>query len=260
MIKLYAIGLWFVWILAIFSAAPSHAQNVNTFIPPKAIPLLPVVKSEMEKAKPGFVSIVDDKDLLFETMFTPYLAALIEHESCISLKHSRCWSPTSELKTAREWGVGLGMITVAYKADGSVRFDKLKELQQRYNKDLKELSWLTIKERPDLQIRAIVFMFRENMNTFFMVKDPVQRMKMADVAYNAGPGSVKKDRIYCGLRPNCDPQIWEGNVETNSQVSRKPIYGNRSAYDISRNHVHDTTVIRLPKYQRFFFVDPSKYQ
>ena len=232
--------------------------DVKTYIPPKAIPLLPTVKSEVFRAMPGFVSMSEnsaDKTKLFQTLLVPYTAALIEHESCISLTHSRCWAPTSELKTAREWGVGLGQITVAYRADGSVRFDKLKEMQQRYNNDLKELSWYNVKQRPDLQIRAIALMLRENMNTFFMVKDVMQRLKMADVAYNAGPGSVKKDRQLCGLRPNCDPQIWDGNVETNSTVSRKPIYGTRSAYDISRNHAHDTTVVRLPKYQRWFFTD-----
>lgn len=215
------------------------AQDVRTYIPPKAFPLLPVYNQEVQRLMPGFE-------------FPFYFPALTEHESCISLKHSKCFDARSELKTAREWGVGLGQITVAYRADGSVRFDKLTEMRNQYNSELKELSWLTVKERPDLQIRAIVLMTRDSYKALFMVKDPLQRLKMADVAYNAGLGSVKKDRQLCGLRPGCDPQIWDGNVETNSQVSRKPIYGNRSAYDISRNHVKDTTVIRLPKYQKYF--------
>ena len=40
--------------------------------------------------------------------YLPYVGGLIEHESCISLTHSRCWNPKSRLKTEKEEGAGLG--------------------------------------------------------------------------------------------------------------------------------------------------------
>lgn len=230
---------WILFALLIMLAGPVAAQNVATFIPPKAIELLPLVQKEACLIMPGFE-------------YPYYFGSLIEHESCISLKHSRCWSPTSELKTARERGLGLGQLTVAYNKDGSVRFDKLEELRTAYKQQLSELSWMTLKQRPDLQIRAIAVMTNASYKALFTVTAPWERIKFVDYAYNGGLGAVKKDRMLCGLKKGCNPQIWDGNVELTSAKSRAPIYGTRSAFDISRHHVHDVTVTRLPKYQQYF--------
>lgn len=234
-------------LIALLLSGPVIAQNVTTFIPPKAIPLLPVVQKEVGLIFPDF-------------LYPYYFGSLIEHESCISLKHSRCWAPTSELLSAREQGVGLGQLTRAYNKDGSLRFDKLTELRNRYNSQLKELSWMTIKQRPDLQIRAIVVMTKESWKALHMVTDPKQRLKFTDYAYNGGLGAAKKDRQICGLKKACDPQYWEGHVELTSAKSRAPIYGTRSPYDISRHHVHDVTVTRLVKYKQYFTMTFTEIQ
>lgn len=224
------VGLWPVYVFA---------QNVKTHIPERAYQYLPVVKVESERFIPGIES-------------KGYLAALIEHESCISLKHSRCWSPTSRLKTAREEGAGLGMITRAYKKDGSLRFDKLEEMRTRYKEHLEELSWNSVYQRPDLQIRAVAILTMENWNILSSVMDSYQRLAMADAAYNGGIGGVKSDRRLCGLRKDCDPQIWFGHVENTSNKSRAYLYGKRSAFDINRHHVRDVLLTRLPKYERWY--------
>lgn len=216
-----------------------QAQDVKTFIPEKAKQYLPLIYGDVNRLMPGFE-------------YPYYFGSLIEHESCISLKHSRCWAPTSELKTSREQGVGLGQLTRTWKADGSVRFDKLTEMKNQYRAELKELSWLNIKQRPDLQIRAIILMTRDNYKALYQVKDPFERLKMADYAYNGGLGAVKKDRTHCGLQAGCDPQYWDGHVEIHSVKSRKVLYGKRSAFDITRHHVHDVTHTRLPKYRDYF--------
>ena len=57
------------------------------------------------------------------------MAAQVEKETCITLTHSKCWSPRAELKTSRENGIGFGQATRAYNADGSIRFDKISELR-----------------------------------------------------------------------------------------------------------------------------------
>ena len=66
------------------------------------------------------------KDVLYQEIDTvfpeffipPYFGGLIEHESCISLTHSKCWNPKSELNTKREYAIGFGQITKAYNKDG----------------------------------------------------------------------------------------------------------------------------------------------
>jgi len=215
------------------------APDVKTYIPKNAYPLLPVIKAEVTRIMPEAPSL-------------GYFGALGEQESCISLTHSRCWLPTSELKTSREQGIGIFQVTRAYKADGSLRFDALKEIRDKNSAELKELSWLTVKVRPDLQIRAMVLMINASYDRLFQVKDPWARLAMTDAAYNGGDGGVSKERLQCGLTKGCDPQQWFGHVEMIKIKSQKPIYGTRSPYFINREHVENDLHLRLPKYEAYF--------
>ena len=176
-----------------------------------------------------------------------YLAGLIEHESCISLTHSRCWSPTSRLKSQREEGAGLGQLTRAWHPDGQLRFDALAELRGRHPA-LAELDWASIYQRPDLQLRGLVLMTRDLYTRLDMIDDPLERLRMADASYNGGLGGLQRERRACGLQPGCDPQRWVGHVERVCLKSRQPLYAGRSACDINRHHVHDVIDNRAPKY------------
>lgn len=184
-----------------------------------------------------------------------YIPALIEHESCISLKHKRCWNSTSRLKSAREEGAGLGQITRAYNTDGSLRFDSLYDLRTRYKTELKDAKWETIYSRPDVQIRMIILMTRDNYNKLYDVNNPIEKLAMADAAYNGGMGGLQKERRLCSLKQGCDPKIWFGNVEKIVAKSTKPIYGNRSPWDINRHHAKDVLKVRMPKYERVGYFD-----
>lgn len=225
--------------LFLSSLGLSFAQDVKTFIPKNAPALLPVYKSEAQRLMPDL-----------ETPW--YFAGLTEHESCISLKHSRCFSSTAELKTSREQGVGLSQITRTYKRDGSIRFDSLSDLRRANMNELKDLSWSNVKQRPDLQIRGLILMTRGNYKQLYVIKDDYQRLAMTDVAYNAGLGRVKKNRLQCGLTKGCDPQIWFDQVEKQCTASKKPIYSGRSACDIMNHHVHDVLLTRMSKYKPYF--------
>ena len=119
------------------------ALDVKTYIPPQAHQYLPLLNDELSIYYKDFY--LDQKH---------YFAGLIEHESCISLTHSKCWNPSAELRTAREQGVGVGQLTRAFNPDGSTRFDILSELKTKHSVALKELSWSNIKQRPDLHIEA----------------------------------------------------------------------------------------------------------
>jgi hypothetical protein len=180
--------------------------------------------------------------------YPAYFGALAEHESCVSLTSSRCWSPTSELSTSRELGRGLFQLTKAYTADGKLRFDTLQEMKDKHKSELKELSWDNIKQRPDLQMRAMLLQTKGNLNSLIVVEDEWERLAMADAAYNGGLAGLKKERQACALAKGCDPQYWFNNIENKCLKSTKALYGQRSACDINRHHVRDILTTRYNKY------------
>lgn len=173
------------------------------------------------------------------------LAALVEQESCASLKSSRCWNPAARLKSAREEGAGMGQITRAYRADGSLRFDALAGLRDQYSADLAGLSWDTVYQRPDLQLRALVLMSRDSARTF---RGAPAWLAFGDAGYNGGVAGVQRERRACKLSAGCDPAQWFAHVEAHCLKSRQPIYGNRSACDINREHVRNVLLVRRAKY------------
>lgn len=174
------------------------------------------------------------------------LAALIEQESCVSLKSLKCWNPGAKLKTAREEGAGMGQITRAYRADGAQRFDTLASLRGQYGAELGEWSWSNVYTRPDLQLRAIVLMSRDAAAPF---RASPAMLAFGDAGYNGGVGGVQRERRACALTAGCDPGQWFGHVERHCLKSRAALYGSRSACDINREHVHNVLLVRKAKYE-----------
>ena len=183
------------------------------------------------------------------------LASLIEQESCISLKHSKCWNPQSRLKTSIEEGAGFGQITRAYKSNGSLRFDALQEQVNKHS-ELAGWNWANVYSRPDLQLRSIVLMNRDNYWSVLRMGVPKeQALPFVDAAYNGGVGGVANDRRLCALTKGCNSSVWFGQVEktcTKSKASKGPAYGNKSNCDINREHVTYVFGIRLPKYSTWW--------
>lgn len=236
MFKRYLVGGLCLLITTLVNTKPL----TETYIPPQAFKYQCTIVEELNKyfnEIPGYA----------------YVPSLIEHESCISLKSKRCWEPSSRLKTDREEGAGLGQITRAYNKDGSLRFDKVSELRSQYKQQLKEMSWKNIYTRPDLQIRSIVLMIRDDYRRFNTIPNDNERLAFTDAAYNGGRGGVNKDRRACSLKEGCDSSKWFGNVEHTCTKSKKALYGKRSACDINRHHVTDVMLVNLPKYQRYYF-------
>lgn len=198
---------------------------------------IPIIRAQQNELLPDFRS-------------PEYFPALIEHESCISLTHSRCWSPTSRLKSAREEGAGLGQITRAFNPDGSIRFDALQDTKRLDPRGLNELKWDNVYERPDLQIRAMILLVRQNYNRLApLVRDHAPKLAFTDAAYNGGLGGVMNDRRACAVTPNCDPNQWFGHVERTCTKSVRTLYGQRSACDINRDHVRDVLTVKMPKFR-----------
>lgn len=233
-LALMALAVVFLGLMILFSGV-ARAQDVRTYIPDGANTYRVTLKAEQLQNWPDHPR-------------PNYIPALIEHESCISLRHSRCWNPTSKLKTSREEGGGLGQITRAWSADGRLRFDALQEMKDRHPA-LREWSWSNVYSRPDLQLRAVVLKLRDDFQALRVIADPVARLEFVDAAYNGGRAGVQSDRRACQIKPGCNPQQWFGHVEHTCTKSRRALYAGRSACDINRHHVHDVTRVRAPKYR-----------
>ena len=232
------------WLLLLLFPLNLHAASfsLSSTIPPQAKEHLPALKTQITEVWP--------------TMPEPaYFGALVEHESgCPSLPRM-CWSPKAQLKTKREEGAGFGQLTRAFREDGSIRFDALEDVKRLDRKGLNELRWETVYTRPDLQLRVMVIMVRQSWNRLVpLVPTDEERLKFTDAAYNGGLGGVMNERRACGLRKDCDPNVWINNVEKTCLKSTKPIYGTRSACDINRHHVTDV-MLRMPKYRSYLKKD-----
>lgn len=230
-----ALGFGLAMVALIYSQ-PARAFDLAKDIPPQAAQYLPMLGQQARELLPAVPP--------------EYFGALIEHESgCPSIK-SMCWKPTARLKSQREEGAGLGQLTKAYRADGSLRFDSLTESRKLDPRGLNDLRWDTVYQRPDLQMRVMVLMTRQNYNRITtLTPDPHLRLQLTDLSYNAGLGRVLNDRRACGLTAGCDVDKWHGHIERTCTASKKPLYGTRSACDISRHHVHDVVDVRMPKYK-----------
>ena len=232
-------SLTLLLLLACAFLSDAQAQNVRTYVPRGAQLYAPV--------------LVLEQKAIWPRMPEPWtLAGLVEQESCISLTHSKCWNPRAELKSSREYGFGFGQVTVAYKANGAVRFDKFQELKQAHS-SLKDWSW---DNRYDsgYQLRAIVEMtlaLWRQIPPSATVQDHLAFMLSS---YNGGLSAVLQDRRLCGNTAGCDPGRWFKNVERTSIKSRvpQPQYGGRSWFDINRTYVSNVLLLRRDKYKVFW--------
>lgn len=209
--------------------------NARADVPERAKQYLPMLKAEQTRWWP-------------DHPFPPMLGGMSEQETCLSLTHSKCWSPLASLKTKREEGAGLGQLTRAFHPDGRTRFDAMAELKDRHPA-LRDLSWSNVYSRPDLQLRALVLKSRDDYLTFGPVRSIVNRLVFQVAAYNRGVGGIQAERRLCQVTDGCDPQLWWGHVEHTCTASRQPIYSGRSACDINRAHVLKVVEVRAPRYR-----------
>ena len=176
------------------------------------------------------------------------LAGQVEQESCLTLRHRRCWNPRAELKTTREYGFGFGQITVAYRADGSTRFNKFHELVTRHL-PLKDWSWED-RYDPARQLTAMVLMDRDLYRQVQQAATPADHMAFALAAYNGGAVGVAQDRLLCKNTAGCDPGRWVGHVEHTSLKSRTKLHGyGKSFFEINREYVRNILTLRRVKYR-----------
>ena len=188
-------------------------------LPPGAVQYLPTLKAEQTAHWP-------------DVPVPSVLAGQVEQESCISLKHPRCWNPRAELRTDRERGVGFGQIT------RTSRFDALAEMRAQFPKELGDWSWDSANlYDPARQLRALILMDLRNFRVITDTASPVERLAMALTAYNGGLGGLTSDRRLCAGTKGCDPSRWFGHVERTSLKSRVAATGyGKSFFAINREY------------------------
>lgn len=192
------------------------ASLVLSPLPPRAVEYLPVLRSVVEAAWPD----LPDRALL---------AGQIEQETCISLTHPSCWNSRAELHTAREYGFGLGQITITSRFN---TFDTVKGLDPA----LRGWAWAD-RYDPARQIRALVALDRNLYRRFAPEDDGLAFMLSA---YNGGLGGVLQDRRLCAAKTGCDPHRWFGHVERTSYRATTKVQGyGQSFFAINRGYVRN---------------------
>ncbi len=212
------------------SYKPTLVLRYNVVYEQKKLPAIP---DRARDLMPTLIKAIDD--VWPDMPRRSYFPGQIEQESCITLTHPKCWNPKAELKTSREYGFGLGQLTVAYRADGSERFNAWSEIKAK-DPSLKNWEW-SDRYNPELQIKAIVVKNRVNWGSIsWPVSDLDNKMAFLATYYNGG--SPYKDVKLCATIKGCDPTKWWGNVELNSYKSKTKLkeYGNKSLFQISREY------------------------
>lgn len=225
-------------LILLLVCGPALAVDVKTYIPAQAHALAPELVEVQVKTWPD--------------AYQPWtMAGQVEQESCITLTHKRCWNPGAELKTSREWGVGLGQVTIAYRADGSVRFNKFEELKAQHA-SLRDWKWED-RYNASYQLMAIVEMDRA---LFGQVRDAASaddRLAFMLAGYNGGQSGVLQDRRLCANTPRCNSRKWFGHVEQTSLKTRQVNAGyGKSAFEINREYVNLILNVRRIKYRQFW--------
>lgn len=170
------------------------------------------------------------------------IAAQIEQETCPSLTSKKCWNPRTELKTSREYGFGLGQLTVTKKFNNF-------EAARGWDKSLAGWKWED-RFNADMQLRALVAYDRNLYSQIRFGATDQDRLAFMFSSYNGGLGGLLKDRRMCAAVKGCDPERWFGHIENHSFRAKTSVDGyGKSFFEINREYVRNILFVRSPKYR-----------
>lgn len=175
------------------------------------------------------------------------LAGQVEQETCVSLTWPSCWNPHTELKTSREYGFGLGQLTI------TASFNNFTALQKLNDPTIKTWKWEN-RYDPNMQLRALIDMDLLSFNEFKAIGLTTEdQLSFMFSAYNGGAGGLIQDIKYCTALPKCNHRVWLGNVADNSLKQKTAVKGyGQSFFQINRSYVTNILTVRSPKYAPFF--------
>lgn len=204
----------------------------------------PVQANELPAGARQYLPILIDEQRAHwpDAAMPSVLAAQVEQETCISMTHRFCWSPTAELKTSREYGFGFGQITV------TERFNVFDELRSQHA-SLRHWQW-SQRFDPVMQLRALVLKMRTNHGQAKGMLNEWGEMAMAACMYNGGIGGCLADQRLCRATAGCDPSRWTGHIERTSYKARLAVAGyGKSFFQINREYVRNVMGPRRMKYR-----------
>ncbi len=170
------------------------------------------------------------------------IAGLIEQETCYSLTHSKCWSRMAKLETDREYGFGLGQLTVTSRFNA---FEEVKELDSR----LKDWKW-DDRFNAEYQMISILAMIKRNHKVFKSAETELDHYAFAFAAYNGGVGGIQSDQRICRNTKGCNPNLWFDNVEKTSLKKKTAVKGyGKSFFEINREYPINILKTRRFKYK-----------
>ena len=134
------------------------------------------------------------------------------------------WKERATLKTSRELGRGLTQMTIAYRADGSERFNIYREAVKW--RALKGWDWQNDPYNVRYQLTFLILQDRTNFITMRpMFRDTAETWKAALVCYNAGPGRVLSRRSVAKIRGQPTDR-WTGGLDsTYGDGENRLLYG-----------------------------------
>lgn len=208
------------------------AMGASPMLIPNEVKYLPVLCEEVAVRWP---------DAPLKSVF----AAQVNQETCASLKSKKCWSPTAELKTDREYGFGLGQLTV------TSRFDNFKEAK-KLDTSIKDWTWEN-RYNATYQLRTMILMDKFSYGKFDWAENDYERMAFSFAAYNGGIGGVLSDRTVCRTVHSCNAARWFGNVEHTSKKAKVAASGyGQSFFQINRGYVKSVMESRRVRYKQLF--------
>lgn len=231
------------------------APLVNQTIPALVLQVEPALPPALDYSKlpprsqEHIPTLLEQKEHYWPEMDSPSIfCSQIEQETCPSPTHRMCWSPTAELKTSREQGVGLGQVTRTWDAQGNLRFDVLAELKNKHKEALAEWSWKNVTNAL-FQLRALVLMDRDLFNAVNFAETLPDQYAFMAAAYNGGLGGVSQDRAVCRGSQGCNPNVWFGHVEHHSTKAKTAhAEYSKSFFQINREYVTNILKVRRAKY------------
>lgn len=171
-------------------------------------------------------------------------AGQVEQETCITLTHRSCWNPRAELKTEREYGFGLGQITI------TSRFNNFRE-SVGSTRALQGWVWED-RFNPRMQLIAMVSMDLRLFNSLWFPGHSLvdeNSLAFALAAYNGGLGGVLADKRLCAQTYGCNPGMWFGHVEQHSLKAKVAVSGyGKSFFAINREYVRNILKVRRWRY------------
>lgn len=206
----------------------AHAQTARVSkLPGEAQLYLPMLKEEIDKAWP-------------DIPIREFHAGLIDQESG--------WKTKAVLKTDREYGCGLGQMTMTYKADGSVRFDTISDMK-KVDKELAGWNWRDC-ANVHYQLRAIVVKTKMDAKTCFSsMANFEEAMACTAAKYNGGGGSITTRVRLCRVDGDCDPTKWFDNLQNQCGMSKVKAKGYGESFCEINSKYPGRIWARMPKFK-----------